>query len=81
MADAIEHLTRERNAAQAIADPYVCDLLSNESSDDGGWRCIDEEPDGLLPEVCYAVGRGLIEQAPDDGRLRFRFTDAGKAFL
>ena len=54
-----ERLTRERNAAQAIADPYVCDLLSNESSDDGGWRCIDEEPDGLLPEVCYAVGARL----------------------
>lgn len=71
---------RERDEARALVDPYVCDLMSNESGEEDGWREIDTQPGGMEAELRYAATRGLIERDPAR-QARFRFTDAGKELL
>lgn len=67
--------------AEALADPYVCDFIRNESGElEEGWREIDIQPEGMEHELRYAAARHLIERHAEV-LGRFRFTDAGKEHL
>lgn len=67
--------------AEALADPYVCDFIRNESGElEDGWREIDIQPEGMEHELRYAAARHLIERH-SEVMGRFRFTDAGKERL
>lgn len=71
----ISDLTTRAEAAERIADTFVCGLLRNESSD-GPWREIGMDHEGLLPQLVYAEGRHLIQRHPDRADT-FRFTARG----